>query len=350
MLFAVSPGTAGSGSERFVAFLPFWLSPGSLLQLPDGVRVAAGPGGKLSIERLHHLYAATLGPFSTAAEAEEGLNALRTAVLWCAMEFSIGLRYPVQASSVELFEQPYVIPPTQPMAHIGRLTGWTHTDGHYEADAALVRPEHKRLFRIEVGSPTVTAGIAVDRFLEKAEAALSFPRLAVLSSNRKLTLAVEIAMSHRFEASDRAQFIFLVTALEALLPDLSVTKTTASALDDAVSAIKSRRSALQKNDPELKELDRVLNRVSKLKQESVGEKMRSFVDAAVRRHPSLGDRDLVSAQIREAYRTRSTLLHQGNIDPKNLQERLSFLRQLVPQLLRALFLEHSHTSAAADAA
>lgn len=339
MLFAISPGTVGNGNERYVATLPFWLSPGSILQLPDGESVVTGATGRLRVEKLHHLYAASLGPFPTPAAAGQGLSQLRAAILWCAIEFGTGLRYPGSTEAVTLFDEPVEIPATQPMAHIGKVTGWECTDGHYDAGSALIRPDHKRLCRFESGHATVTAGIAVDRFIAKAEEALSFERLVQVAGDDKLKLAIEVAVSHRFEASHNAQFITLITSLEALLPDVSVSPAAAQAVAEAAQLIRDRRDSFARADPEWSQLERLRSRVEKLSVDSVGEGMRTFVSLVLERHPELGDHQAIAARVREAYNTRSRLLHDGHVLEDRLRSGLDFLRDFVPRLLRCLFRE-----------
>lgn len=338
MIFAISPGTAGRGEERFVATLPFWLSPGSMLQLPEESTQFTGATGRLTVERLHHLYIASLGSFPSTDAAEQGLAQLRAAVLWCAIEFGTGLRYPVETGAVSLFDQPITIPVVQPMAH-GEVTGWECTDGHYEAGEALIRPDHKRLVRFEFGRATMTAGIAVDRFVAKAEEALSFKHLSKVAGDDKLKLAIEVAMSHRFEASDNAQFITLITSIEALLPALPVSPAASVAIAEVAQIIRGKRDTLPRVDAEWSELERLLNRVNNLRLDSIGAGMRSFVNTILDRHPGLGDCQAISKQVCDAYNTRSRLLHDGNVPQEQLRAGLVSLRDFVPRLLRCLFRE-----------
>lgn len=339
MIFAVSPGTAGCGEERFFATLPFLLSPGSILQLPEDSAQFTGTTGRLTIERLRHLYVASLGPYQSTYSAEQGLAELRAAVLWCAIEFGAGVRYPTETGAVSHFDEPIAIPTVQPMAHIGEVTGWNSTDGHYEAGEALVRPDHKRLVRFEFGPATCTAGIAIERFVAKAEEALCFQHLSQVASDDKLKLAIEVAMSHRFEASDNAQFITLITSLEALLPDLLVSPEASAAITEAGQIIRDRRDMFARADPEWSELGRLLDRINKLRVDSIGASMRSFINAVLERHPGLGDRQAISKQVRHAYEARSRLLHDGQVPKEQLRAGLVFLRDFVPRLLRCLFRE-----------
>lgn len=339
MIFAISPGTTGSGDECYVAALPFWLSPGSILQLPKGTTLVKSASGQFTIERLHHLFVASLGPFATSIEAEQGLSQLRAAVLWCAIELETGVQYPGKNEAPSLFAEPIRIPDAQPMAHIGKVTGWECTDGHYDAGSAIVRPDHKRLIRFESGRAVATAGIAAERFIAKAEEALSFERLPQVAGNEKLKLAIEVAMSHRFEVSHKAQFIALVTSLEALLPEVRVSPAASLAVAEAVQLVRNRRDAFDKDDPQRPELERLLDRVARLKVDSIGEGMRRFVDRTLDRHTELGDRQVIAARVRDVYNTRSRLLHRGYAPEERLRSGLEFLREFVPRMLRCLFKE-----------
>lgn len=338
MIFSTTAGSSGSGDECFFARLPLVLSPGLVLQLPEGKHLASKPGG-IQLEKLHHDYIVTLGPFTTSMEAEDALSHLRAAALWCAIELSIGLQYPTGNGTIELLETPAAI--SENTQHIGASTGWTFIDGSYNAHQALIIPDHKRLVSFKLGKPKLVASIPVERFLEKFEEALSFDQLSQVVLNEKLKLAIEIAMSHRFEVSERAQFIALVTSLEALLPDAPAAKVTRQVIPKAAQLIKEDRNQHDPGSSEWKELDRLLSRVNDLKKESISARIRTFVAASLARHPTLGNDEVIENQILTAYDVRSKLLHQGHVPSEQLTSGLEFLRTFVPKLLSLLFREDS---------
>jgi hypothetical protein len=339
MLFAISPGSDGSGGDRFVASIPFVLSPGSTLQLEETVIHSFEGGNQVKLEKLQLRYSASVGPYSSEAEAQLGLQRLTAALLWSTLEFNVGLQYPGERGLVHLHEQPIPIPSVGPMANISKITGWQETDGHYDADSPVVLPDHKRLVRFEGGRATFTAGIGGDNFLKKLAEALEFPRTAAVAEDKKLRLAIEICAGHKFEISDSAQFVALVTALEALLPDSAISPAAASALDIARAAVLEARKQYAEGSVERSQVDHLLSRLGGLKQEAIGTAMRSFVLATVQRHQDLGNTDATSLALRDAYFVRCRLLHDGHVDPALLGKKLAFLRQFVPKLLRALFLE-----------
>lgn len=339
MLLAISAGSDGSGQERFVASIPFVLSPGSTLQLSETAIHSFEGGGQVKLEKLQLRYSASVGPYVSEAEAQFGLQRLTAALLWSALEFNVGLRYPSERGLVHLHEQPMPILNVEPIAYIGKVTGWQETDGHYDADSPVVRPDHKRLVRFESGRATITAGIGSDNFMKKLAEALEFPKTSAVAEDKKLRLAIEICAGHRFEISDSAQFVALVTALEALLPDSVISAAAANALGSAHAAVLEARKRYPDDSVEWSQVNHLLSRIGKLKQEAIGTSMRNFALAAVQRHPDLGDADETSLALRDAYSVRSRLLHDGHVDSVLLGEKLAFLRQFVPKLLRVLFLE-----------
>jgi len=69
MIFAFSPGSEGSGTERYVASLPFVVAPGTTIGPFDAPVASSWKSLNLRVKKLHHIYALTCGPFTTEAEA-----------------------------------------------------------------------------------------------------------------------------------------------------------------------------------------------------------------------------------------------------------------------------------------
>lgn len=341
VIFAVSPGSEGLGPERHVAYVPFVIAPGATLNaLSDPVALIVGPTA-LKLEKLQLLYSLTLGPFQSEAEATRALAKLGAALLWSSLFLGIGIRYAHLRGDVTFLDAPQLIPDSEPMAHIGRVTGWEATDGHYEAEHAIVRPDHKRLTRWEMGQATMTRGISSERLLASLEQALAFPKLDGVVANTKLTLATELYAGHLFELSENAQFISLVTALEALLPDVPIAQSAVVVLNQAIELILAARKQLAPNSPEWSDIDRLMSRVSKLKYEAIGTSLRRFADSVVQRNPELGEADAISEGLRKAYSVRSRLLHDGVSEQSVMRTHLNFLKTFVPGLLKVLFEEES---------
>lgn len=340
MIFAVSPGTEGSGPERYVASLPFVIAPGATLGTFDPPVSSTIGLLNLSVEKLHHIYTLNCGPFQTEAEASNAVSKLGIALLWFSLTHGVGVQYSKELGNATFFGAPLPIPESEHiMAHIGRVTGWTATDGHYEAEKAIVRPEHMRLARWESGRATITVGISNDNLLTCLHTALSFPRLEHIVNHAKLRLAIELYAAYRFELSRNAQLVSLVTALEALLPNVEIGNQSKAALAHGKKSVQAVRDAYPKNSSEWTEVNHLLSRIGGLQTESIGTTLRQFAVSAVSRHPKLGNPEEVSFQLRDAYSVRSKLLHEGHCPEEKLKEQLSFLCSFVPRFLSALFEE-----------
>lgn len=341
MIFALSPGSEGAGPDRHVVSVPFVIAPGAAIDpLANPVERIMGTSS-LKLEKLQLLHSLTLGPFNSEVEAVRGLDRLGVALLWASLSHGIGIRYAHLRGTVTLLDTPQTMPNSEPMAHIGRATGWSAIDGHYEAEQAVVRPDHKRLIRWEMGQPTVTLGISSERFLASLEQALAFPELEDVIANDKLKLAIDLCAGHRFELSENAQFITLVTALEALLPDIPIAQPCVVVLNQATDMVRAAREQLARNSSEWSDIDRLMSRIGKLKYEAIGTSLRRFAEPVIRRNPELGTPAAISASLREAYSARSRLLHDGISEPLAIRAHLKFLRTFVPRLLQVLFEEAS---------
>ena len=102
MLFAISPGSEGTGQDRFSAYVPFVLQPGrNLVPLDSPITKEFGPD-KLLLEPLHHSYAVSLGPFQTVSAAERNLCKLQAALLWVSLKYRVGLRYSKVIEAVDV--------------------------------------------------------------------------------------------------------------------------------------------------------------------------------------------------------------------------------------------------------
>jgi len=341
MLFAFSAGSVGTGPDRFVASVPFVVAPGATLNTPVDPVSRSVNDSSLTLERLQLLYSLTLGPFATEREALSGLDTVGAALLWASLVLGVGVQYAKERKPATLFDAPQPVADSEPMRFIRNVRGWEATDGHYEAEHAIARPDHKRLIRWEMGRATITVGIDSDNFLRCLEQALSFPNIRAVVANDKLRLAIELCAGYRFELSKNAQFIALVTALEAILPEADVSPAAMTVIDQAAELTRKTRDQQPRQSEQWTELNRLLSRVSQLKHEAIGTSMRRFAESVILRNPELGDATMVTSSLREAYSTRSRLLHDGIIDQAAIGTQLGFLRDFVPRLLRVLFEEAS---------
>jgi hypothetical protein len=335
MLFSMARGSDGFGEERYVAYLPFEVAIGATIEVPATLTV---DGIETRLERLTYLYTLFSGPFNTAAAAEHQLGRLRAAVEWIALEFQIGTKPAPELRQVKMSEAPAPVE-GNPNFKFLTGTGWSHTDGHYDAESAHVIPEHRRLVRFEVGRPSLNLGISAANWRQAFEHALSYERLDSVANDEPLTLAIDLYAESKALIIPRTKFITLVIALEALLPDAAISAGAAEVLKKLKQSAKESRDAHQKDSEMWQELNNLLSRVGGLERQSIGRSLRTLVGDAARTHPELGKPEEVEIQVADIYGIRSSLVHDGTADEKELDKRLTFLTSFVPHLLKILFIE-----------
>jgi len=342
------PGSAGFGDARYDAYLPFDLAPGSMLKV-DAAYECAVDDATLRLEKVGaSTYTLSSRGFETQDQASAALDELRALLLWYSLQSRAGLRYPSQRGNLTLFDHPQAIPtaPGNGVGHVARARGWDSTDGHYDVNAAVVIPDHKRLLRWASGGVLLSIGIAADSFFNMLRPAIAFRQLRAVTADQKLTLAIEIYAAHRFELGDKARLISLVTSLEALLPEWEVSPPARAALTAAMEIIARYREGFVAGTTDREDLERVHSRLGQLCHEAIGTTLRNYAASVLQRHPSLGDGDQVPRMLRETYDTRSQLLHDGYADPNEVSRGLGFLGDFVPRFLAALFTEVANPNSA----
>jgi hypothetical protein len=279
------------------------------------------------------------GPFVSADAAAVHLDQLRASLLWFSLRYGIGVSYSKSLGNVKLLDAPQPVSGSGLIAQVAGVVDWAAIDGDYEADKALIRPEHKRLTRWETGHPSLAVGISVENFFKSVNQALSFGHLRGVIDNDKLKLAIELFAAYRFELSNNAQLITLVTALESLLPDMEVPACSKAVLAQSKDLVKASRDQHPKDSTEWRAINHLLSRIGSLKTEAIGTALRHHVSSVLLRHPDFGDSGEVSIKLREVYSVRSTLLHEGRSAEQEVGMCLSFLRKFVPRLLAVLYEE-----------
>jgi hypothetical protein len=343
MLFAVSIGSDGTGPERYALYLPFILSPGRDIAVEETVSFPL-MDYTAQLEKLHQFYAISVGPFSRAELAKEHTAQIKAALLWLSLKDRIGISYSKRMSDITFYDGPVEISERSNLRELARTVGWSFVDGNYDADKSVIRPEHKKLMRWEMGNVAVKAGISVDHFGNRIREALEFPQIKRIGELPKLQLAIELYSACSFEVTDNAQLVTLVTALESLTPRPKIPVCAEDCLREATDLVKAKRDSCDTSSVNWKDLNHLLSRLDNLRAQSIRRSLIAYVSLLVGRASELGDPKEVSARLDHAYSLRSALLHNGIAEQANVKEALEFLREFVPNILTLLFKEEAMAS------
>jgi hypothetical protein len=339
MIFSISIGSTGDGEERYHLYAPFVLGPGrDIGSLDKPIRFPVGSyEGKL--EKLTYRYALSLGPFSKEEAALDFLPRLKAALLWSSLRWQVGLRYPKEVSKVQYYDEPLHIGDKSNLKGLAEVAGWEAADGNYDADQLVVFADHKRLTRFESGNVALRVGMANTKFADSISEALGFPSIERIAELPKLQLAIELYGAYSFEVTDNAQFVTLVTSLEALIPDVANPEHIIQCLRKAKDVARETRNSYEMIDPKWDDLNRLMDRMGNLETQSIGHTLRQYAVEVARRAGTLGNPDEIAPRLNDTYNVRSRLLHDGVADIEKIKANLGFLRDFVPKLLSFLFLE-----------
>jgi hypothetical protein len=222
---------------------------------------------------------------------------------------------------------------------IAAAAGWEYTEGHYEAEAAQVIPDHKKLIRFEVGAASVSLGISATSWSHAMVTAFQYPRLNEINGQGRMRLAIDLYSESRALVIPRTQFLTLVIALEALLPRTRISDVAQEVLTELKKGGRDALTACGRDAFRREEINRLLSRVGGLSYEAIGTTLRGFVRSTAERHKDLGSPEELEARLKEIYDIRSSLVHEGAADEKGLEDGLFFLTRFVPRLLKILFVE-----------
>lgn len=332
MLFSMAAGTQGVGTERYGLYLPFELPYGRTIKLDEGGSTLEIAGTSFKTEALHHRYAIHGGEFETVEEAKAQLDNLRAALLWFSLKHQSGLRYPEHISHARIYDEPKRISGDGALHSLLRKRGWTVIHGDFDADKAIVLPQHLCLTRWEAGKVGVHTDLDVEGFAETLREAVSFHHVSRLHGYPKLILGIELYAVNHFEVSDEAKFLTLVGALEATLEDESIPEASIEALDSATESVRAHLD--RASDACRADLEHLLQRLASLKRRSISDQFRRQIAT---RGAGLIEVESLDQSLTAAYGTRSRLLHDGRADPERVRQDLKFLRQFVPAYLSREF-------------
>lgn len=135
--------------------------------------------------------------------------------------------------------------------------------------------------------------------------------------NPKLLISMELFASAKLESSERAKFVSLVSALEALSKPMSYKNQS---LDKLVSSFISTIDSEESIPDQMKES--IKGRALLLNSESIIQSIVSFVK------PYFPENNNIVKSIKESYKIRSKILHEGKFDA-DLDEKRGFLENIL---------------------
>jgi len=339
MMFSCSIGSKGQEENKtFSIYMPMVLSGGNDINLDENAFEGTLNGYKCVLEKHHYIYSLKVEGFNSEIECDDFIEKLKAAIFWFSLKRTVGVKIPDTINEVKLYETRIIISEESSLKSVTDRVGWSVVDGDYNADQLVIIQENKKLTRWETGKVNALLSYNPSSVLDDINEGFCFENIEELIFNKKLRLAVELFSAFKFEITTTGKFVKLVTVLEALLPDSQIGDESIQALRLAKKSVKDYRNKLKKSGEDVQEIELLLSRIGNLKSKSIGASLREYLLSLLEKYPHLGKSDVVIPKVNEIYSARSILLHTGEQDEKLLENYVSVLAELVPEILKANFI------------
>lgn len=304
---------------------PFKLRPGHEIA-NDGKPLAITAGFQRLVFTLDRkqagAYVARITGFSTIQGASAFAGNMWGALANILIDRTVPFEAPFQVAAVQYLPEPTVSPQ---MPQLGAVHGTAHED------EAIAFPSDQRIGVFGVGTPTVSVSSPGDRFLADLAGWASVPHSAAVPSDERLRTAIELYSAAFAESSRRARFLTLVMVLE-VLTDPETKHPNALILlsrweKEVDEAFKRADSADEQDALEALKRELIFRR-----ENSIRSRVRKLVQTTLAKDP---DVTTLSKQAVDAYDKRSTLVHDGSLDERELVRASEDARVVIQRVLRA---------------
>ncbi|MGZ8160935.1 MAG: hypothetical protein ACXWT1_16225 [Methylobacter sp.] len=263
-----------------------------------------------------------IGNFTSEAEAQEYFKKMHLTLLVIPCRHEIGVNSPKDLSSINIYDHPI-----------------NNRDAEYNGREAAIVSNQLKLSKFTGFVPSGKFGINSENIISTIKELISIKITNRLLADSKLLLALELYSNYYFEESKYSKFIILINILEALSPSLGDEKISVFSQNELLlitKELKEKMPLYEKDGTEYNELQSLCDRISKLEDKGTTGLILKYIKNIVKDNPGLGNPNKISSKIDEAYNARSALLHDGKMDPLELDKYLSFLCPFITKLLNVL--------------
>jgi len=170
---------------------------------------------------------------------------------------------------------------------------------------------------------------------------VAFPASAEVIHDPKLRVALELYGAYFTELSANAKFLTLVMALETLATGIPRTQLVLSLLDKWKQEVQELQEPLAPDSEDAASLEALSRELLFRKEDSIRRQIRSLVFITLQAN---GDEDAqaMATKAVQVYDHRSTLVHEGRLDPPVLGKANSDAKNIVERVLRARFVQRAN--------
>lgn len=209
-------------------------------------------------------------------------------------------------------------------------------EGVIDGQSPAFYPSALRIVVVTAGDLSVEVGMPAPRVLSSIREGVARVREDALHDG-KLRIALELYRSHFFERSAEAKLITLVMALEALAPSTLKHPIALDLLAGWQEQLSDRQAGLARGSDEYIALEALERELLRRREASLRSQVRMLVRGALD-GAGFTDGEARARRAVEVYDVRSTLVHEGRVDPTKLREALRDAQDLARDVLQLAML------------
>ena len=307
---------------------PFRLPPGREIKVTE----TTGELDSLtfSLKKQDTFYVLTIKGFPTEDTAKHYINNVWAGLMWVLLHLGLPPEAIIEPREVVYTEDPY-----QAAKNLGLKDP---VDGFIDGASPAVYLTEKRLRTATGGQVSVLVTTHEHDVLRFFREGILFPESDKVIADLKLRVAFELYGAYFTEFSGNAKFLTLVMALETLATGIPRTKLVMDLMDKWKKDVTELKDRVEPGSDDAASLEAVSRELLFRKEDSVRRQMRNVVLTTLQLN---GDEDAAEMGKRavQVYDHRSTLVHEGKLEPPVLGTAISDAKMIVERVLRARFIQ-----------
>lgn len=264
-------------------------------------------------------YSLIIKPIEGMEHAKDILNKIKLALAffvldynWSAIEIDEKIRTANMLDSPKFIEDDFLI------------------SGDFNIDQTTLFPLVSDLVHFKSNPILIINQLSEDKLINSINKAFSKDYNRI-NNDGKLSLALEIYSSHS-QFSRKRQFLDLITILEILKPEYSVSKDSEITIESIKTYIGNLRKDFAKSSEEYMEFDRYFGDIGYWHSKSINKSLQQF---AKEYENDFSEFENIDAKVKKAYSIRSDMVHNGGIDDE-FDDYHDFLKEFVGKLLKIM--------------
>jgi hypothetical protein len=282
------------------------------------------------LKKQDRFYVFTIDGFPTEDTAKHYINNVWVGLMWVLLHRGL----PPEA----IFEPGKVVYPDDPYQAARNYGFKKPIDAFLDGGQPAVYPTEKRICTETAGQITPLQTYGVDDVLNFFREGVAFPESAEVIHDAKLRVALELWGAYFTEVSANARFLTLVMALETLATGTPRTPLVLGLLDKWKQEAEELRNSVEPESDDAHSLEAVSRELLFRREDSIRRQIRMLVATTLQVNGDADASEMARSAVR-VYDLRSTLVHEGKLEPQVLSKATADAKHIAERVLRARFVQ-----------